>query len=91
MSPASGSIQYNMSNTHSFEEMAGGEQNPVVIEDDPAEEWQDIGPQNPAEAHSYHDKVDEVFDRLSKMLNKDQEDALFKMVQNFKKLAAKHW
>ena len=51
MSPASSLIQYNVSNTHSFAEMAeGGEQDPVVVEDDPTEEWQDIRLQNPAEA-----------------------------------------
>ena len=75
-----------------FAKMAeGGDQDPVIIEDDPGEEWQDIGPQNPAEAWTYRDKVDAVFDGFSQMLNDDQKDALLKPVQNFKRVAAHHW
>ena len=68
-----------------------GEQDPVIIEENPPDEWQDIGSQNPAEAHYYCDKVDAIFEGLSDMLNDDCKDALLKMIQNFKKLAAKHW
>ena len=81
-----------MGSTHKLQTMAeGGERDPVIIKEDPPDKWQDIGPQNPAEAHFYHDKVDAIFEGLSNMLNDDCKDALLKMIQNFKKLAAKHW
>ena len=81
-----------MGSTHKSQTMAeGGEWDPVIIEENPPDKWQDIGPQNPAEACSYCDKVDAIFKDLSDMLNDNHKDALLKKIQNFKKLAAKHW
>ena len=85
-------FQYSMGSTHKSQTMAeGGECDQVIIEEDPPDKWQDIGPQNPAEAHSYCDKVNSIFEGLSDMLNDNCKNALLKTIQNFKKLAAKHW
>ena len=81
-----------MGSAHKLQTMAeGGEWDQVIVEEDHLDKWQDIGPQNPAEACSYHDKVDTIFEGLSDMLNDDCKDALLKMIQNFKKLATKDW
>ena len=79
-----------MGNTHSQKMAEGGDTNPVVIEDDPGEEWQDIRPQNPTEAWMYRDKVDAVFNTFSEMLNDDCKDILLQTMLGFKKVSASH-
>ena len=74
-----------MGNTHSHIMAEGGDPDPVVIRDDPAEEWQDIRPQNPAKAWMYRDKVNAVFNGFSEMLNDDQKDTLQKTCRILRK------
>ena len=56
----------------------GGTSKPDVtgVPDEDPEDFPDSGPQNPAEAQSYHDKIDHIMDMFSKMLENDRKDAL---------------
>ena len=51
----------------------GGTSKPDVIEvpDDDPEDFPNSGPQNPAEAQSYHDKIDHIMDTFLEMLEND--------------------
>ena len=71
----------------------GGTSRPDVIEvpnEDP-EDFLDLGPQNPAEAQSYWDKIDHIMDTFRKMLENNRKDVLYSTVLLLKKLMAKHW
>ena len=62
-----------------------------VLDDDDGDDWPDAGPQNPAEAQAYTNKIIKVFDTFSNLIHQDNKDALPKTIQNLKKLMAKHW
>ena len=66
---------------------SGGEKVPEVIDIPDNGNDEDVGPVNVQEARAYKEKVEEVFNTLSLMLNDDWKDA----IPAFKKLAAKHW
>ena len=55
------------------------------------EEWPEAGAQNPEEAEQYMDKINNIFDHLSTLINDDKKDALDQTIKNFKKLVAKQW
>ena len=62
-----------------------------VLDDDNSDDWPDTGPQNPAEAQVYTNKIVEVFDTFSNLIHQDNKDALPKTIRNLKKLMAKQW
>ena len=75
-------------------DMANKEEVPNVIEvfdNDDDDDWPDAGPQNPAEAQAYTNKIITVFDTFSDLIHQDNKDALPKTIWNLKKLLAKHW
>ena len=70
------------------------ERDPEVIEvpdDNDGDDWQDVGPINVKEAVAYKEKVDKVFKMMSLMVVDDHKDVACTTVNNFKKLAVKHW
>ena len=66
---------------------------PPVIEllDEEEEKWPDAGAQNLEEAEQYIDKINNIFDHLSKLIHKDKKNALGMTIRNFKKLIVKQW
>ena len=66
---------------------------PEVIEvpDINADNFPDPGPQNPAEAQIYHDKIDEIMMTFSDLLVDNRKDALRSTIASLKKLMVKHW
>ena len=55
------------------------------------DDFPDSGPQNLAEAQTYHDKIDEIMTMFSDLLADDRKDALRSTIASLKKLMAKHW
>ena len=66
---------------------------PPVIDllEEEEEEWPDAGAQNPEEAQKYIDRINGIFDHLSKLIHEDKKDALETTIQNFKKWIVKQW
>ena len=62
----------------------------IMVEDDP-DNFLEAGPQNPAEAHAYMDKLDVIFSNMDDLLNNDRKDTLQVTVAALKKTMAKHW
>ena len=73
--------------------MAQPGRDPEVIEvpDDNPDDFPDSGPQNPAKAQTYHDKIDEIMMTFSDLLVDDRKDALRSTITSLKKLMVKHW
>ena len=63
----------------------------IEVPDEDPDDFPDSGPQNPAEAQSYRDKIDEVMETFSDLLADDRKDALRSTVMSLKKLMVKHW
>ena len=63
----------------------------LVPDDDDGDDWPDPGPQNPEEAKAYTDKIVNAFDTFGDLIHQDNKDTLAKMIQNLKKIMAKHW
>ena len=61
----------------------------VPVED--PEDWLDTGPLNTEEADRYVDKMMNIFDTMSDMLEKDNKDALPATIRNLHKLMGHHW
>ena len=73
--------------------MATKEKDPEVIdvpEEDP-EDWPDTGTLNTEKADWYVDKMTNIFDTMSDMLEKDNKDALPTTIRNLCKLMGHHW
>ena len=70
-------------------DMANEGADPNIIND--SDDLPNAGPQNPAEAQAYTDKIINVFDTFSDLIHQDNKDALPKTIWNLKKLMAKHW
>ena len=51
---------------------------PPIIEllEEEEEEWPDAGAQNPEEAQQYVDRINNIFDHLSKLIHEDKKDTL---------------
>ena len=66
---------------------------PEVIEvpDNDPDVFPDSGPQNLAEAQTYHDKIDEIMTMFSDLLADNRKDALRSTIASLKKLMVKHW
>ena len=63
----------------------------IEVPDDDPDDFPDSGPQNPAEAQSYRDKIDEIMEIFSDLLADDCKDALRSTIMSLKKLMVKHW
>ena len=73
--------------------MAAKEKDPEVTdipEEDP-EDWLDTGPLNTEEADWYMDKMTNISDTMSDMLEKDNKDSLPMTIRNLCKLMGHHW
>ena len=62
----------------------------IDLLDEEEEEWPDARAQNPEEAQQYVDKINNIFDHLSKLIHKDKKDALGMTIRNFKWIV-KQW
>ena len=72
--------------------MASKDVPPMIdLLDEEEEEWPVAGAQNPEEAQKYVDKINNIFDHLSKLIHEDKKDALGMTIQNFKKWIVKQW
>ena len=63
----------------------------IEVPDDDPDDFPDSGPQNPAEAEMYRDKIDEIMAMFSDLLANNQKDALRSTITSLKKLMVKHW
>ena len=63
----------------------------VVPNDDDGNDWPDPGPQNAEKSEAYADKIVSIFNTFRDLIHADNKDTLPKMIQNIKKLMAKHW
>ena len=61
------------------------------VPDEDPDDFPDSGPQNPAEAQMYRDKIDEVMEMFSNLLANNHKDALRSTLMSLKKLMMKHW
>ena len=61
----------------------------IKVPDD--DNFPNSGPQNPVEAQSYRDKIDNIMNTFSDLLADDCKDALRLTVMSLKKLMVKHW
>ena len=72
--------------------MASKDAPPVIdLLEEEEEEWPDAVAQNPEEAQQYVDKINNIFDHLSKLIHEDKKDALGTTIRNFKKWIVKQW
>ena len=63
----------------------------VVTVPDTEDDWPEVGPQNPAEARAYVEKINTVFNTLGDLLHDDQKDAMPKTVRSLKHVISRHW
>ena len=57
--------------------MASEDAPPVIdLLEEEEEEWPDTGAQNPEEAQRYVDRINNIFNHLSKLIHEDKKDAL---------------
>ena len=63
----------------------------IEVPDDDPDDFPDSGPQNPAEAQMYRDKINEIMATFNNLLANDRKDALRSTVTLLKKLMVKHW
>ena len=72
--------------------MAAKDAPPMIdLLEEEEEEWPEAGAQNPEEAEQYVDRINSIFDHLSRLIHEDKEDTLGMTIRNFKKLVAKQW
>ena len=63
----------------------------IEVPDDDPDDFPDFGPQNPVEAQSYRDKIDDIMEMFGDLLADDHKDALRSTIMSLKKLMVKHW
>ena len=63
----------------------------IEVPDEDPDDFPDSGPQNPAEAQMYRDKIDDIMEMSSDLLADNCKDALRSTVTSLKKLMVKHW
>ena len=63
----------------------------IEVPDDNPDDFPNSGPQNPVEAQSYRDKIDDIMETFSDLLADDCKDALRFTIMSLKKLMVKHW
>ena len=59
---------------------AGEKEVIVVLEEDP-DDWPDVGPQNPEEADSYVEKINNIFETMVENVSYDKKDTLASAVE----------
>ena len=69
---------------------AGEKEVTVILEEDP-DDWPDVGPQNPEEAESYIEKINNIFEMMAENVSHDKKDTLPSAVRSLKKLMSQHW
>ena len=62
----------------------------IEVPDDDPDDFPNSGPQNPAEAQSYRDKIDDIMKMVSDLLADDCKDSLRSTIMSLKKLMVKH-
>ena len=62
----------------------------IEVPDIDPHDFPDSGPQNPAEAQTYHNKIDEIMMMFSDLAD-DRKDTLRCTITSLKKLMVKHW
>ena len=72
-------------------DMASKQVEIIEVPDDDPDDFPDSGPQNPVEAQSYRDKLDDIMNTFSDLLADDCKDALRSTITSLKKLMVKHW
>ena len=63
----------------------------IEVPDKDPDDFPDSGPQNPVEAQTYRDKINEIMEMFSDLLADDRKDALRSTITSLKKLMVKHW
>ena len=63
----------------------------IKVPDDDPDDFPNSGPQNPVEAQSYRDKIDDIMETFTDLLADDCKDALRSTIMSLKKLMVKHW
>ena len=63
----------------------------IKVPDDDPDDLPNCGLQNPAEAQSYRDEIDDIMETFSDRLADDCKDAMRSTVTSLKKLMVKHW
>ena len=63
----------------------------IKVPDDDPDDFPNSGPQNPAEAQSCRDKIDDIMETFSDLLADDCKDTLRSTIMSLKKLMVKHW
>ena len=63
----------------------------IEVPDEDPDDFPDSGPQNPAEAQMYRDKIDDIMETFSDLLADNHKDALRSTIMSLKKLMVKHW
>ena len=72
--------------------MASNDAPPMIeLLEEEEEEWPGAGAQNPEEAQQYIDRINNIFNHLSKLIHEDRKNALGMMIRNFKKWVMKQW
>ena len=68
-----------------------GEKEVIVIPEEDPDDWPDVGPQNPEEADSYIEKINNIFKTMAENVSHDKKDALLSAVRSLKELMSQHW
>ena len=63
----------------------------IEVEDDELGDWSEDGPQNPAKACGYMEKIDNIFNTFGDTLQGNMKDVVHSIMMSFKKILAKHW
>ena len=63
----------------------------IEVPDDDPDDFPNSGPQNPVEAQSYRDKIDDIMETFGDLLADDCKDALRSTITSLKKLMVKDW
>ena len=68
-----------------------GEKEVIVIPEEDPDDWPDVGPQNPEEADSYVEKINNIFETMAENVLHNKKDALPSAMRSLKKLMSQHW
>ena len=68
-----------------------GEKEVIVVPEEDPDDWPDVGPQNPEEADSYIEKINNIFETMVENVSHNKKDTLPSAMRNLKKLMSRHW
>ena len=63
----------------------------IEVPDEDPDDFPESGPQNPAEAQMYRDKINDIIETFSDLLADNHKYALRSTIASLKKLMVKHW